>query len=74
MVFRDSGTIIGRRKLLRAGLCVGFGGASAILLSRAGFAAPAGFEQWRDGFRAKALAKGISDTTYTRVMAPSSRI
>jgi membrane-bound lytic murein transglycosylase B len=31
-------------------------------------AAPAGFDQWRDAFRARALAKGISDATYSRVM------
>ena len=31
-------------------------------------AAPSGFEQWRDGFRARAAAKGVSDATYTRVM------
>src|SRR3978361_1650102 len=31
-------------------------------------AAPPGFDQWRDTFRARALAKGISDATYTRVM------
>ena len=32
-------------------------------------AAPPGFDQWRDGFRARALAKGISERTWTRVMA-----
>src|SRR3978361_1614675 len=31
-------------------------------------AAPPGFDQWRDSFRARALAKGISDATWTRVM------
>jgi membrane-bound lytic murein transglycosylase B len=31
-------------------------------------AAPAGFEQWRDRFRARALAKGVSEATWTRVM------
>ena len=31
-------------------------------------AAPAGFDEWRDNFRARALAKGISETTWTRVM------
>ncbi len=31
-------------------------------------AAPPGFDQWRDGFRARALGKGISDATYTSVM------
>jgi membrane-bound lytic murein transglycosylase B len=31
-------------------------------------AAPPSFERWRDGFRAHALAKGISEATWTRVM------
>ncbi|TMJ80594.1 MAG: lytic murein transglycosylase, partial [Alphaproteobacteria bacterium] len=31
-------------------------------------AAPPGFDQWRDNFRARALAKGISDATWSRVM------
>ena len=31
-------------------------------------AAPPGFDQWRDGFRTRALAKGISERTWTRVM------
>src|SRR5437868_13729227 len=47
-----------RRTLLQAGL-----GATALLASPALAAAPPGFEQWRDGFRARALAKGISDAT-----------
>ena len=54
-----------RRALLRSGLGAG------VLLAQplAGFAAaPPGFDQWRDGFRARALAKGISDATWTRVM------
>src|ERR1700754_4084377 len=54
-----------RRALLQAGL-----GAGALLAHpMAAFAAaPPGFDQWRDNFRARALAKGISDATYTRVM------
>src|SRR6202047_847797 len=54
-----------RRAMLQSGLAAG------ALLARplAGFAAAApGFDQWRDGFRARALAKGISETTWTRVM------
>src|SRR3954465_15221527 len=31
-------------------------------------AAPPGFEQWRDNFRARALAKGISEAAWSRVM------
>ena len=54
-----------RRALLRSGL-----GAGALLAlpADAFAAAPPGFDQWRDSFRARALAKGISDATYTRVM------
>src|SRR5437899_8364204 len=54
-----------RRAVLRSGL-----GASVLLAHplAAFAAAPPGFEQWRDGFRARALAKGISDATWTRVM------
>src|SRR6266853_6454103 len=54
-----------RRALLRSGL-----GASALLAHplAAFAAAPPGFDQWRDRFRAHALAKGISEATWTRVM------
>src|ERR1700683_2475785 len=54
-----------RRTLLRSGL-----GRGALLVSpaMAFAAAPHGFDQWRDRFRARALAKGVSDATYTRVM------
>jgi membrane-bound lytic murein transglycosylase B len=54
-----------RRALLQSGL-----GAGALLaMPRVAVAAPAGFDQWRDRFRARALAKGVSEATYTRVMA-----
>lgn len=53
-----------RRAVLQSSL-----GAGALLaLPGVALAAPAGFDQWRDGFRAKAAAKGISDATYSRVM------
>ena len=32
-------------------------------------AVPAGFDQWRERFRAQALARGISDATWRRVMS-----
>src|SRR6202035_2511704 len=54
-----------RRALLRSGLAAG------ALLARplaALAAAPRGFDQWRDTFRAHALAKGIAEATWTRVM------
>jgi membrane-bound lytic murein transglycosylase B len=61
----DSRKLPTRRALLRSSAGVG------LLLARplASFAAvPPGFEQWRDRFRAHALAKGISEATWTRVM------
>jgi membrane-bound lytic murein transglycosylase B len=55
-----------RRHLVLSGL--GFAVASLTSQLPAEAAAPAGFDQWRDNFRARALARGISDATYTRVM------
>src|SRR5665647_300455 len=54
-----------RRRLLRSGLAAG-----ALLAHplAALAAAPPGFDQWRDTFRARALAKGISEPTWSRVM------
>ncbi len=54
-----------RRGLLRSVI-----GATALLASpRVALAvAPPAFEQWRDAFRGKALAKGISESTWDRVM------
>src|SRR5512141_3440286 len=54
-----------RRLLLRSGL-----GAAAVFAGplAAHAAAPPGFDQWRDRFRARALAKGISEATWSRVM------
>jgi membrane-bound lytic murein transglycosylase B len=58
-----------RRALLRTGLASGLS-AGALLANplTALAAAPPGFERWRDGFRAHALAKGVSEATWTRVM------
>src|SRR5665647_1322945 len=54
-----------RRALLRSALAAG----ALLAPPLAAFAAaPPGFDQWRDGFRARALAKGISETTWNRVM------
>src|SRR6184192_1279494 len=54
-----------RRALLQGGI-----GAGALLVTGlpALAAAPPGFDAWRDSFRSRALAKGISDATWTRVM------
>jgi membrane-bound lytic murein transglycosylase B len=54
-----------RRTLLRLG-------AGAIALAAqplTAFAAPPGFDAWRDGLRERAMAKGISAATWNRVMA-----
>src|SRR5260370_2888917 len=65
----DSRTLLTRRALLRSGLRSGLGGAALIahpLVARA--AAPSGFDAWRDGFRARALGKGISEASWNRAM------
>src|SRR6202022_2692007 len=60
----DSLQTLTRRMLLQHGL-----GAGALLAHPvAALAAPPGFERWRDNFRSRALAKGISEATWTRVM------
>ncbi|MGY3615039.1 lytic murein transglycosylase [Bradyrhizobium sp. USDA 10063] len=53
-----------RRTFLQGSIATGslLAGPLAVL------AAPPGFDQWRDNFRARALAKGISEATWTRVM------
>jgi lytic murein transglycosylase len=52
-----------RRTVLRGGAGI------AALAAFPQFArADAAFDQWREGFRAKAHAKGVSDATYSRVM------
>src|SRR5215813_3889370 len=62
----DSSDGISRRTLLRSGL-------AATALFAQPFAARAaathGFDAWRDHFRSRALAKGISEATWNRVMA-----
>ena len=65
MTQADSREMPTRRALLGSGLA-----ASALFLDplAAFAAAPPGFEQWRDRFRAHALAKGVSEATWTRVM------
>ena len=65
MEHSDSHDTPTRRALLQSGL-----GAGALLAlpANAFAAAPPGFDQWRDNFRARAHAKGVSDATYTRVM------
>ncbi len=54
-----------RRALLQSGIAAG------VLLAHpaAAYAAAApSFDKWRDGFRARALAKGVSEATWNRVM------
>src|ERR1700730_11832097 len=61
----DSWNSLTRRSLLRSGL--GAGTLLAYPLAALAAASPS-FAQWRDRFRARALANGISEATYTRVM------
>lgn len=67
MTHRDSRnpTFLTRRTLLGSAL-----GAGALFANplRA-LASPPGFDQWREGFRARALARGISEGTYIRVLS-----
>ena len=46
-------------------------GAGALMANpvRALAANPPGFDQWREGFRARALARGISEGTYIRCLS-----
>src|SRR5450631_249006 len=61
----DSPQSVTRRTLLRSGL----GGGALLALPANAFAlAPPGFDQWRDAFRARASAKGISEATYRQEM------
>lgn len=61
----DSCARLTRRHLLQSATFAG----GLLLAGRSrGYAAPAGFEAWRDAFEAKARARGISDQTYRRVM------
>jgi len=43
-------------------------GTLALASTSAVASAPPGFDAWRESFRAKAAAKGVSNATYTRVM------
>lgn len=54
-----------RRALLQSALGAGLVAVSPRLAIAA---VPPGFEQWRERFRARALAKGVSDATYSKVM------
>src|SRR5215510_7877891 len=60
----DSSAAPTRRTLLQSAV-----GAAALLASPALAAAPPGFEEWREGFRARAMTKGISAATWQRAMA-----
>ena len=64
MTLTDSPSYSSRRAALRLAL----GGAATLAVSGTGLAAPAAFNQWREAFRARALARGVSERTYARVM------
>jgi len=54
--------------LTRRNLLVGLAGAAAGFSARPTAHAEIGFEQWIAAFRSKAVARGISEETYTQVM------
>ncbi len=60
----DSRSAPTRRAVLRSGLAV-----ALLAQPLAAVAASAGFEKWREQFHARAIAKGISEATWNRVMA-----
>jgi lytic murein transglycosylase len=64
--------LLGRREFLAAA-----GAAPALLLASRASAAPAGFDRWVASFRPRALARGVSEATYDRVMGavtPDTRV
>src|SRR5215469_9027761 len=65
MKLPDSLNALSRRALLRAG----FGAAALLTTPLAAQAAPASFDKWREHFRTRALAKGVSEATWNRAMA-----
>jgi membrane-bound lytic murein transglycosylase B len=66
----DSREVPTRRALLRTGFVAGLSASAVFANPLTAFAAATpGFEQWRDRFRVHALAKGVSEATWTRVMA-----
>jgi len=65
----DSRTRPTRRALLRGGVVAGLSIGALLARPFQAFATgPPGFERWRDGFRAHALSKGVSEATFDRVM------
>jgi lytic murein transglycosylase len=68
MTQADSRQLLTRRALLQTGLLTALT-AGVLDHPLAALASPAGFDKWRDSFRAKATAKGVSEATWTRVMS-----
>src|SRR3984957_16960202 len=60
----DSRSAPTRRAVLRSGLAV-----ALLAQPLAAIAASVGFEKWREQFHPRAIAKGISEATWNRVMA-----
>jgi membrane-bound lytic murein transglycosylase B len=61
---KSHASIIGRRAFLTGIL----GAGAAVPVQALAQSASTTFEAWRDGFRARALARGVSEATYARVM------
>jgi membrane-bound lytic murein transglycosylase B len=68
MTQADSRRTPSRRTVLRTAFVTGLGASALLANPFVALAAPIGFDQWRDGFRGRALAKGITESTWTRVM------
>src|SRR5438046_3114303 len=68
MTDRDSSAQPTRRAFLSTGLGVIAAGTAPLVAPRSSLAAPAEFDKWREGFRARALARGVSEQTFARVM------
>ena len=56
---------ITRRALLQSSL----GAVTLLIAPTQVLASPPGFDEWREGFRVRAMAKGISAATWQRAMA-----
>ncbi|MGC0395721.1 lytic murein transglycosylase [Bradyrhizobium sp. USDA 241] len=64
MTHADSSPRPTRRALLQSA----FGAAALLAVPTRALAAPPGFDEWRESFRARAMAKGISAATWQRAM------
>jgi membrane-bound lytic murein transglycosylase B len=70
VTFREHASTTNRRAFLQgSGAALLAGAATALPGAAVAQSARGSFEQWRDAFRRRALARGVSEATYARVMA-----